>query len=385
MGDTRPPSVRRNAVLSRTTVFLLAPLFLAGLNVTSFRQKPTYELSVEAMPTSGFSEDPARTRYVLSRTDFRPPRELWSLTRTERYVRHWISPEGRVWVATQSSRNRFVRPEPPAFSAVWTRDASGEKGGTWSNWSPSSVRTAPPGPFELNRARIVPLRRQGFSEQFRIPRQDGGELRFTLVAREDGNPIMLSRDLASGEKDLLTETMEEGGYNDLRLTRPVSRSPIALWEGQAPNGGRRRILQDVDDWSFLGDPGRPLPIRNERLVALAPASVVRTPGGRVLWFGFSSVGEADAARLTITRLDGAPLADVDLVALGGYESSVEARTRLRFQNLKVDVGGTWEPIEGAGERGAGSLEKIELRDDRSRFMIVIDAHGASVKRAEEQR
>ncbi len=356
-----------------TAVLLALPLLWACDEEKAAMSKAAsnYELTAKTEIKQGIRPY-AETRYVYSEKIGGKKRELWTINRGDNYLRHWISPSGRVWVVTQGM------PGPGGAASIWTRDPSANGYGPWGFHSvlPPTKRNGrlyaggSPGEIDLDRVSVRTLG-NGRSEQIRLPLVSGGESRITLVARESAGPAILARALKPGERDLLTEAVEASPHESLRLSRPVPRSPLVLWEYRDEKTGReRRILQSVEQPTY-GDPndGVLLPLKDEREVALAPASVTRTPAGRVLWFGFSKPGEPDAARLTITRYDGKVLKDVDLVKLGGYENSAEAREGLAIRDVRIRRGSRWLPIDESEAYASDAQEELEIKAGEGRVVL----------------
>ena len=372
----------------KTLLISLAAVLLVSERVpipsqASFELKATTEIKHDGIRAY------AETRYVYSEVRDNVRRELWSLSRREKYLRHWISPTGRVWVFTAGM------PGPGGASAIWTRDTSANGFGPWgfSNVLPPRVQAGEryarqsADDLDLDRVEAKDLGRSTRSEELRMPLKDGGESRITLVAQRDAMPVLLVRTLAKGERDLVTEALETDIHEELRLSRPVPRSPLILWEYRDPTSNRmRRILQSVGQ-STYGESlaGVLLPVRSEREIDLEPSATIRTPAGRVIWFGFSQPGEPNAARMTIMSYDGSVIDDVDLLKLYGYRDAAEARRRLVYRDVlfrdgRSGDGEDWEPIDENQNASSAVGEFLELRDDEGRLLVRLNAQGARIER-----
>ena len=374
----------------RSSPLLLALALLVGADVqdgappVGDARGASYRLVAETEIKQGSIRQYAESTYAYSVAEGGRARELWTLTRHDHYLRHWISPSGRVWVMTSGM------PGPGGAATLWTRDPSGNGYGPWGfhTFLPPTIRGTTryaqqsASGIDLDRVTTWTGGRGDASEGLRMPLKAGGEARVTLVAQEGAAPILLARTLKEGERDLVAEGLAASPYQNLSFARPVARSPLALWQYREEKTGRtRRILQTLQQATY-GAPidGVLVRVTAERTVDLAPAAVVRTPAARVLWFGLSRPGEPEAARLTVMRYDGAVLKDVDLLKLGGYRSLADLKARLAFGDVRVQGDGGWVPIDPDDNRSPDAPELLEIRGEGVRVLVRIDEAGVEVER-----
>ncbi|RYG38979.1 hypothetical protein EON81_02080 [bacterium] len=370
----------------RPCAFLLLPFLLLGCEpatmVKAKSQAPKFELKAETEIKIGIRQY-AVTKYTYYEINGSDRRELWSITQNENYLRHWISPSGRVWVATSSM------PGPGGGGYMWTRDARAQRmiGLSYSTALQPDVKESTRhaagslDDVDLGRVEARVLGTTSFAEQLLLPLKEGGEGRITLVTTREGEQIGVARYVAKGEPDLLTQGLQTS-FDAPRFSRPAPRSPLALWEMRdEKTGGTLRILQTFQEATF-GEPseGRFKKIETERKGGLHGESVVRTPAGRILWFGLSQPGEPYAARLTVMRYDGKVLSDVDLLKLGGYSSPEEVREKMSIKDVRIRRGGSYLPIDDQENYSADSPEELQVKDEGGRTIIDITDPKVEVKR-----
>ena len=100
--------------------------------------------------------------------------------------------------------------------------------------------------------------------------------------------------------------------------------------------------------------------------------VARSSAGRVLWFGFPSLGEPDAAELTVMRYDGKVLGRIDLLKATGFATSAEFKANVAYHDLGVPGEGGWVPLDTVQNYGGNMAERIEMRGENRRYILVVD-------------
>ncbi|RYG41102.1 hypothetical protein EON79_21400, partial [bacterium] len=354
----------------RPSAWLLLPFLLAGCDPVSGPRSISgprkYELDAKTEIKNGIRAY-AVTKYTYYAINGGRKSELWSFTQNDKYEHHWISPQGRVWVATGSL------PGPGGMGGIWTRDARGNRliGLRYDMVLPPQLqhgRRYAAGSLDgvqMNKVEARTLGKNNPSEQLRLPLTDGGEGHVTLVNTALGGFIAVARAYGKGERDLLSDALEKSETTSPTFSRPVPRSPLALWEIREENTGKtNRILQTWQEATYgESSEGQVKPVTAERAVDLSPAAAIRTPSSNVLWFGFSQIGEPDAARLTIMKYDGKVIKEIDLLKLGGFQNSAEAKAKLAYRDVRIQSGNTFLSIDDSQFYAGGGPEELELRED----------------------
>ena len=319
-----------------------------------------YELTAKTEIKQGGIRAYAETVYTY--TEVRPDgarREKWRITQQDKYARHWISPNGTVFVMTDSM------PGPGGSGAIWARDPFADIKGIWPGFGPFDGSQSG---FDFQKSEAVSL--TGGADQLRLKLTDGSEHRYTVIYASSGN-LAIHRKLAKGEADLLTETLDKPQSSFDIVFERIPETNFGVWRLSV--GGNpvliRQALKDSQRNGFLE-------VASEDVIAQIPTRVVRMPSGKILWFEFSEFSYPGVANLKVLDYTGAQLASVDLLKLGGFVNGDAARKSIKYGDVIWNGGSGDMPVETNQRYGGVANESIKFEDRTGRkYLVSLESRG----------
>lgn len=334
--------------------------------------RSTYELTAKTAIKYGIRAY-AETEYTFFETTKSGKRELWSVLSRDKYAHHWISPNGMVWVVTSGM------PGPGGSAKLWARDLRGSLRGEWGGHRfqtrDPKTRTQREVALNADASASSAISLYGGNEQLRMLDKQGNELRLTIANTEVGS-FAVSRIFLKGEtkNDLLTELLNQPMSAPHVEWVVPNRVPIAIWTfyGAGPN---QHLIQTYNLGGSTGNHPDQMLVA-ERLSPRKPAFVEVSSTGKVLWFEFGALGEPARATLDIMTLNGLTTKSVDLLALGKFQSSDEAKRSIIYRDPLVNCGYGLEPNDPMKMATTPRLEVIQLQDRTGRkYQIEVVSKG----------
>ncbi|HJP83544.1 MAG TPA: hypothetical protein VJ835_08570 [Fimbriimonadaceae bacterium] len=351
--------------IAAIVVALLAGLIIWAQTGTSpQRAKSAFELLASSELKQGAIRPYAETQYRYFQVmGDGSKRELWSVLLNEKYLAHWISPSGMVWVQTE-----FI-PGPGGGGHIWARDRFGDVKGVFPAYAglPSRRIGGSPGdvlPFRLSQPEVKVVNTAHYltsgAEQLQIKQPGGEEVRITIVPTPDGDVSVLKR-LQAGQPDLFTDLLNKPQSSPQVEFRRIEGMPFGLW--QVSVEGRTHWIRQVLAESYQG---RTLEVKREDEIADQPTRVVATPSGKILWFEFTNFQNPGIAQLEIFTLTGEKLDTVDLMKLGKFPSPREAKQQIIYGDVLWNGGSGLKPVDSPERYGSADLESYFFNDRTGR-------------------
>jgi hypothetical protein len=310
--------------MKRKAVFLWSALAIAAIGVAYIAQRPPiqpgYVLEHNTVQTHGI-----RLGYKTTYRLLKDGALIWEKETRDKYLDHWITPEGRVWTLAGSysgpgsGGHLTVRDIDGAYEAIFSVDYL-VGNGLMPGPDPTKMS-------EWSTARIEQPRGDDSVESLTIDR-DGKPFRH-LVLR---SPEAGSHQFDQVRSRLSTDGSFEGALfdGDRPLPKPVSMIGEGTWVWRS----------NEDYWVVSAHQSNP-PTSLAQSVGTAhrvpgvPDSVQRLPSGRRVWLVM------EKGVLAIFDRDYKHLGDTYLVKLGSYSSIEEAKKQVSVLSMKIKRGNAW--------------------------------------------
>lgn len=334
-----------------------------------------YELVAKTEMKQGGIREYAETVYTLFEIRSNVRRERWRITQQDKYFKHWISPNGMVWVLTSSL------PGPGGSGRLWARDANADVRGAWSGWEMSSSGDSKRGirgitaNLDIDDKASKAIQLQGGSEQLRLVGKDGSEFRATIANTQDGD-FVVSRLFGKDEPktDLLTELLDKPSNPPMVEWPAPGKALIAVWTffNEQPN---QFLIQTFKlGSSFNSRPSQVL--LSERASPRKPTYVDKTLTGKLLWFEFGQPWDRTVAKLDILTYNGALIKSIDLLKLGQFQSAEDAQKLIQYRDVLDEAGGGPLTLDSQQRYGEPKVETLTFGDRTGRkYRIEIKANG----------
>lgn len=337
------------------------------------QDRPTYRLETSTSIVHGFRAT-YQTIYTYYKEFRESKQELWRITLNEKYAGHWIGRNGRLWVLTDGpTKNLGIR---MSVSRVWIRDpdanelASVDVRNAMQLIPEELVLKFPD--YELDREASGFSKQETFSSQFSLVFKHLGELHINEI-------------FVSNERHRYIVTWNAEGEPESRLEKilfetpsPRSLHPLAElqnWEVWQPaSGSRASVLTIYGQKEFLRHRNVDMVVQQQLLYQL-PSYVTMTPANRVLWFSFPELNATEEASLFVFNSRGGLIGEVDMMRVGGFKSTRNAKRSLHYTNVQSLNHNNWETMAKVDRYFAGP-ETIKIVDGLgTHYIITIDGYG----------
>lgn len=323
----------------------------ASCTFTAPRVDSKYLLEVEDLRPKGVVFRTQETAYTLFRIlEDGSRKECWRLILPEKYLRHWISPEGRVWVVTGSAGANSRQPR------VWVRDKEANTIAAWTDFeiahrSGVDIRT-PAGQTHISIADSDWISSR-IGEVMQIPFEGGGKSRLGIILLNNGQVVDFCRYAPSGSLGVLESVVfDSDGFILSRKPLLNSNKRYMVWKASIRGEGRIRNWIEVDSAAHRN---RQV-VEQEIEIEHDPIRPSVLPGENVVWFEESQ----GATTIRFFTKDLALIGEVDFRKLPEVRH-VASNLRLDLDSFRILDSGIWMMPDHIEMRSAQASESFRAQ------------------------